>query len=166
MHSIVLIIVLLLQQLSGISAFASVGGVSNKIGSIGYSSTPPSRLEHSHHIININHRIASSSTSLSAAAPPIQSISAAATSISTFYKASPLIAGFSIGLLCRMIQYTQDANNNTNTTNIKERFSLRRRSSNYAMVLLLGLVLGLLIEVLLYAGAVVPISEYSISLEI
>ena len=66
-----------------------------------------------------------------------------------------------------MIQYTQDANNNTNTTNIKRRFSLRRGcSSNYALVLCLGLVLGLLIEVLMHAGAVVPISEYSISLEI
>jgi len=147
-----------LQQQSGISAFASVGGVSNKIGSIGYSSTPPSRLEHSHHIININHRIASSSTSsLSSAAVAITSLPLTiATSISSFYKASPLIAGCTIGLLCRIIQYAQDVNNNNNT-DIKRRFSLRRRSSNYAMVLCLGLVLGLLIEVLMYAsGAAVP----------
>ena len=89
--------------------------------------------------------------------------SAAASLLSTFYKASPLIAGFSIGLLCRMIQYTQDVNNN-NSTNINRRFSLRRgRSSNYAVVLCLGLVLGLVIEVLMHAGAAVPMCECIIS---
>jgi len=163
LHSIVLIVLILLQQQSGVSAFTSVVSISNKAGSNGYSPTPLSRLEHSHRINNSNHHSTSSSTSsLSSAAVAITSLpsAAAATSISSFYKASPLIAGFSIGLLCRMIQYTQDVNNNTNSTNIKSRFSLRReRSSNYAIVLCLGLVLGLLIEVLIHAGAVVPICE-------
>ena len=158
LHSIVLIILILLQQQSSLSAFTSiVGGVSNKIGSIGYSPPSSGRSRNLHQRINnINHRRASSSTtSLSAVAITNLPLTAA-TSISTYYKASPFIAGFSIGLLCRMIQYTQDANNNTNTTNIKKRFSLRR-GSNYAMVLCLGLVLGLLIEVLMYAsGAAVP----------
>ena len=157
MH-IVFIIVLLLQQQSGVSAFTSVSGVSNK-GLARYSSTPRGRSRNiHHHINNINHRSTSSSTSLSAIA--ITSLpSAAASSISAFYKASPLIAGFSIGLLCRILQYTQDVNNN-NSTNIKRRFSLRRgRSSNFAMVLCLGLVLGLLIEVLMHAGAVAPMCE-------
>ena len=160
MHNIVLIIVLLLQQQSSVWAFTSiVGDVSNKGLASRYSSTPPGRSRNIHHHINIiNHYSASSSTSLSALA--ITNLpSAAAISISTFYKASPLIAGFTMGLLCRMIQYTQDVNNN-NSTNIKRRFSLRRgRSSNYAVVLCLGLVLGLLIEVLIHAGATIPICE-------
>lgn len=161
MHSIALIVLLLLQQQSGVSAFTSIVGVANKIGLARYSSTPPGRRSRNQHhrINNINHYSASSSISLSAiSAVAITNLPlAAATSISTFYKASPLIAGFSIGLLCRMIQYAQDVNNNNNSTDIKRRFSLRGRSScHYALVLCLGLVLGLLIEVLMHAGAFVP----------
>lgn len=165
-HSIVLIVILLLQQQSGVSAFTSIVGVSNKIGLARYSSTPPGRRSRNihHRINNINHRSASSSTTSLSAVSAVATTnlpSAAAISISTFYKASPLIAGFSIGLLCRMIQYAQYVNNN-NSTDIKRRFSLRgRRSSNYALILCLVLVLGLLIEVLIHAGALVPTMLFS-----
>ena len=163
LHSIALVVVLLLQQQSSVSAFTSVSGVSNR-GLARYSSTPPGRSRNIHHRINnINNHTTLSSTSLMAAVATTNLPSAAASLLSTFYKASPLIAGFSIGLLCRMIQYTQDVNNN-NSTNINRRFSLRRgRSSNYAVVLCLGLVLGLVIEVLMHAGAAVPMCECIIS---
>jgi len=168
LHSIALIVLLLLQQQSGVSAFTSIVGVSN-IGLARYSFTPPGRSRNIHHRINNSNRhiisstSSTSSTSLSAVAITRLPL-AAALSISTFYKATPLIAGFSIGLFCRLVQFTQDVNNNTNSTNIKRRFSLSRgRSSNYAMGLCLGLVLGLVFEVLMHAGIVVPISEYRIS---
>ena len=157
---IVLIVLILLQQQSCISAFTSIVGGVSKIGLARYSSISPGRSRNIHHRINnINHYSTSLSSSTSLSAVAITNLPlAAAASISTFYKASPLIAGFSIGLLCRLIQYTQDANNNTNTTNIKRRFSLRG-GSNYAMVLCLGLLLGLFVEVLMHAGAVAPICE-------
>ena len=156
MH-IVLIVLILLQQQSCISAFTSIVGGVSKIGLARYSSISPGRSRNIHHRINnINHYSTSLSSSTSLSAVAITNLPlAAAASISTFYKASPLIAGFSIGLLCRLIQYTQDVNN-TNTVNIKRRFSLRG-GSNYAMVLCLGLLLGLFVEVLMYAsGAAVP----------
>lgn len=91
-----------------------------------------------------------SSTSLSAMAMP--SLSAAAASISTFYKAFPLLAGF---LTCSTKASIADSMAQYSSREEDSKFSFKR---NLAMVLYSGIVLGMLCEIMY--NNIFPSSEY------
>ena len=90
-----------------------------------------------------------SSTSLSAMAIP--SLSAATASISGFYKAFPLLAGF---LTCSTKASIADSMAQYSSREEDTKFSLKR---NLAMVLYSGVVLGMLCEIMY--NNIFPISE-------
>ena len=90
-----------------------------------------------------------SSTSLSAMAMP--SLSAATASISGFYKAFPLLAGF---LTCSTKASIADSMAQYSSREEGSKFSLKR---NLAMVLYSGVVLGMLCEIMY--NNIFPISE-------
>ena len=91
-----------------------------------------------------------SSTSLSAMAMP--SLSATTASISGFYKAFPLLAGF---LTCSTKASIADSMAQYSSREEDTKFSFKR---NFAMVIYSGVVLGMLCEIMY--NNIFPISEY------
>ena len=92
----------------------------------------------------------SSSTSLSA------SISAVTTSISGFYKTSPLLAGVIVGLFSRLIHYTSRKDTKSFSLNIKH-----NNNTNFAIIRVLcsGLVLGILFEIVVHGSIIFSLRE-------
>ena len=122
-----------------VSAFTSVINSPTKITSIN-SLALQRRLDNS----------SRSTTSLSAMALP--SLSAATASISGFYKAFPLLAGF---LTCSTKASIADSMAQYSSREEDSKFSFKR---NFAMVLYSGVVLGMLCEIMY--NNIFPSSEY------
>ena len=92
----------------------------------------------------------SSSTSLSA------SISTITTSISGFYKASPLLAGIVVGLVSRLTPYS--SRSSRKDTKLSSLYN--QNNTNFAIrVLCSGLVLGTLFELLIHGSIISSICK-------
>ena len=122
---------------------------------------PSTRVSLQH--INCNERIgyhrsgrsidcrSSLSTSLSA----IPILSAVTTSISGFYKASPLLTGVIVGLVSRLTQHTSRKD-----TKLSSLINKHSNNSNFAMrVLCSGLVFGILFEIMIHSGVIFSICK-------
>jgi len=89
------------------------------------------------------------STSLSA----IPNLSTVSTSISGFYKTSPLLAGVIVGLVSRLTQYSsRSSRKDTKLSNLENKHC---NNSNFAIrTLCSGLVLGILFELMIHGSII------------
>jgi len=162
MHSLQLLLVVSIASNSA-SAFVSISHQNIVIHHSGYPSTRVS-LQH----VNCNKRRgypkrsdrrsidrgSSSSTAILSAT----SISIITTSISGFYKASPLLAGIIVGLISRLTQYSSRKDTELPSLNNKH---INRNKSNFAMrALCSGLLLGILFEIMIHDSVIFSMCEY------
>jgi len=97
-----------------------------------------------------------SSSSISTSLSAIISLSTITTSISGFYKASPLLTGLIVGLVSRLTQYSSRKDTKLSSLNNKH-----SSKSNFAIIRVLcsGLVLGILFEIMIHGGIIFSICE-------
>ena len=80
------------------------------------------------------------------------------TSISGFYKTSPLLAGLIVGLVSRITQYSSRKDTKSFSLN-----NIHNNNSKFAIVRVLcsGLVLGILFEIMIHGNVIFSICELS-----
>ena len=161
MHSLQLLAVIGLATTSNCASAFVVPHQLNTIV-VRRSSYPSTRVSLQH--INCNERIgyhrsgrsidcrSSSSTSLSA----IASLSTVTTSISGFYKASPILAGLIVGLVSRLTRYTSRISRKDTKLSL---VPITNNSNLAIRALCSGLVLGTLFELLIHGGIIFSICE-------